>query len=381
MLTKVSICCFVLALAVIVKASSQTDAFGGFQNELKYIVSLDDSHLPEHGQKIIMSKEDGSQYECVLPTTRLPQQDDTSKEATVFVQSDPAKLLRPMHTKCFYIVKDYWTYEVCPGKHVSQFHDENRIRSPEFSLGLFDAEQGLKLSETDGNYREQYINGSSDRRTELVYICGVSEGIASVLENVPLQYTIQLSTPAICDASKPRSVEQILAVLADKCLYRKESWWTFEFCYGRHIKQFHQEKQGEQIVQTSEFMLGYYNQAANEELVRAKNTIISKEFTVESVRSPFRQKTYRQIYSNGTACDVTTGKRRAEVRFQCPPTPEESQTLLTSVEEISTCNYRLTVSCPLLCSHPELAVPTEESFSHTIKCRRKQDGQSGVVVL
>lgn len=32
--------------------------------------------------------------------------------------------------------------------------------------------------------------------------------------------------------------------LQGKCFLRVESYWSYEFCFGRHIRQFHDENQG-----------------------------------------------------------------------------------------------------------------------------------------
>ena len=29
--------------------------------------------------------------------------------------------------------------------------------------------------------------------------------------------------------------------LSGKCLYRIEGWWTYEVCFGSHVRQYHEE--------------------------------------------------------------------------------------------------------------------------------------------
>ena len=62
--------------------------------------------------------------------------------------------------KCSYYVSGWWTYEVCTGKHVRQFHAENKRILKEFYLGKeynedirYDvSELGVKLvTEAGGN--------------------------------------------------------------------------------------------------------------------------------------------------------------------------------------------------------------------------------------
>ena len=37
-------------------------------------------------------------------------------------------------------------------------------------------------------------------------------------------------------------VATLLEPLTDlPCLFKTKDWWTYEFCYGRHIKQYHLE--------------------------------------------------------------------------------------------------------------------------------------------
>ncbi len=46
-------------------------------------------------------------------------------------------------------------------------------------------------------------------------------------------------------------------MIEGKCYYRQQGWWTYEFCYKSHVRQFHMDMNTKKI--TEEFMLGYYN--------------------------------------------------------------------------------------------------------------------------
>lgn len=36
----------------------------------------------------------------------------------------------------------------------------------------------------------------------------------------------------------------LLSPLRSACLYKWEGWWTYEFCFGEHLRQFHQNTDG-----------------------------------------------------------------------------------------------------------------------------------------
>ena len=44
------------------------------------------------------------------------------------------------------------------------------------------------------------------------------------------------------DAAPVPRVASYLKSLAGTCFYRLEGWWTYEFCYQKSVRQFHQEK-------------------------------------------------------------------------------------------------------------------------------------------
>jgi len=59
---------------------------------------------------------------------------------------------------------------------------------------------------------------------------------------------------------KKGGVADYLSGLEGSCFYRVEGWWTYEFCYRKAVKQFHQENG----VNTAEFVLGVNNVKAKQ---------------------------------------------------------------------------------------------------------------------
>lgn len=127
---------------------------------------------------------------------------------------------------------------------------------------------------------------------------------------------------------------------AAPCLVKTKDWWTYEFCYGKHIQQYHVE---ESEIKGSVLFLGHYQSAFNWDDETAK---ASKQHRLKRYHS--------QSYVNGSRCDLTGRPREAEVRFVCE---EGAGDYLARVDEPQSCSYVLTVHTPRLCRHPHLRPP------------------------
>ncbi|KAJ0984318.1 hypothetical protein J5N97_002674 [Dioscorea zingiberensis] len=151
-----------------------------------------------------------------------------------------------------------------------------------------------------------------------------------------------------------KTPDELIDVL-DKCLYRHEGWWSYEFCNHKYVKQFHLED--EKRVQ--EFVLGIFDPDAT----AAFNENHSDDSMLKDPRSiDASQRYHAHQYTNGTMCDLTNQPRETEVRFVC----SESPVLISSFKEISTCKYSLTVQLSTLCQHP--LFQQERPMWHTIHC-------------
>ncbi|CAL0320170.1 unnamed protein product [Lupinus luteus] len=154
---------------------------------------------------------------------------------------------------------------------------------------------------------------------------------------------------------KQKMPDELLEVLKGPCFIRQEGWWSYEFCYQKKVRQIHLED--EKVVQ--EFVLGVYDPEATS----AFNQNLSDISTLKDPRSKdLSQRYHAHIYTNGTTCDLTNKPRETEVRFVC----SEPRAMISSITEISTCKYALTVQCPTLCKHP--LFQEERPVWHTIDC-------------
>nr|XP_053633104.1 protein OS-9-like isoform X1 [Cherax quadricarinatus] len=131
------------------------------------------------------------------------------------------------------------------------------------------------------------------------------------------------------------------------CLIKTVDWWTYEFCYGSVIKQYHLEdnKASGPII-----ILGKYESEYN-----WKNSSETKNRL---------QRFHSQFYVNGTKCDLTGVPRRTEVRFHCEDGVGD---YIQRVDEPESCRYVVTVATTRVCHHPYLRLQTVRT-PHTITC-------------
>ena len=50
------------------------------------------------------------------------------------------------------------------------------------------------------------------------------------------------------------------------CVYRMEPYWTYELCHGKHLRQYHEEREGKNI-KLQEYFLGKFTKEQFNELV------------------------------------------------------------------------------------------------------------------
>uniref|UniRef100_A0A7S3PQW6 MRH domain-containing protein n=2 Tax=Aplanochytrium stocchinoi TaxID=215587 RepID=A0A7S3PQW6_9STRA len=111
----------------------------------------------------------------------------------------------------------------------------------------------------------------------------------------------------------------ILGKLSGVCTRKTMDYWKYELCFEAKVTQGHGRDSNN---------LGVY----------------------------VRMDGNAQVYADGSPCEALQDRvgRTSRVEFVC-----DKNLRLLSVEEISTCNYRLIVSTPIVCGHPEFSQASE----------------------
>uniref|UniRef100_A0A669B4L7 Endoplasmic reticulum lectin n=1 Tax=Oreochromis niloticus TaxID=8128 RepID=A0A669B4L7_ORENI len=125
------------------------------------------------------------------------------------------------------------------------------------------------------------------------------------------------------------------------CLVKTKDWWTYEFCHGQHIRQYHLE---DTEIKGDILFLGYYESEFDWSNETAK---ASKQHRLKRYHS--------QTYVNGSKCDLNGNPRETEVRFLCE---EGSGDYIARVDEPQSCRYVLTIHTSRTCQHPFLRPPS-----------------------
>ncbi|XP_030024178.2 endoplasmic reticulum lectin 1 isoform X1 [Manduca sexta] len=146
------------------------------------------------------------------------------------------------------------------------------------------------------------------------------------------------STPVILDDSPVRAF-----LNGENCLNGGTGWWKYEFCYGKHVVQYHVDRTGEKTT----LMLGKFDEDAHLQWIKENKGKAPK---------PVEQRTYvSHFYSNGDVCDKTGKPRQTEVKLKCLENSSSPAQVSLYLLEPRTCHYILGVESPLICDILPLA--------------------------
>ncbi|KAJ3297017.1 Protein OS-9 [Borealophlyctis nickersoniae] len=174
--------------------------------------------------------------------------------------------------------------------------------------------------------------------------------------------------------SKEDSVEKALALLENlPCLIYAppQKYWAYEFCFQRHVVQFHPLTEEERAAHQKQpgFVLGKYSgDATSADGVRGGSVqeigSASRGELAEYVQGGKTSAYLRQTWSGGDWCDLNGQPRAVNVEYYCNTNAIEH---IANVREIATCRYEIVIHTPRLCKDP-IFVPHHTSGVQIIEC-------------
>jgi hypothetical protein len=148
------------------------------------------------------------------------------------------------------------------------------------------------------------------------------------------------------------SVPSFLASLRSQCMRHIDGWWTYEFCFGKQVRQFHLTQQGKV---EGEYILGRVTDPLlgielMHELETSEKALIQ---TLEGIKIdkpdlPY----YSELYEFGTECDLEDNKLRRQVELHWSCSLGASISSIRSIKEPMSCQYIMEIETPLICQHP-----------------------------
>ncbi|KAK1171031.1 endoplasmic reticulum lectin 1-like isoform X1 [Acipenser oxyrinchus oxyrinchus] len=408
---------------------------------------------------VIMTTTDKEKYKCMLPSLASGDEDDDKN----YSGPNPAALLEPLfkQSSCSYRIESYWTYEVCHGKHVRQYHEEKetgqKINIQEYYLGIMvkksepatavkmeetepekteESEKGIPTKNVEGQMTPYYPlemgNGTPctlkqhhPRSSTVMYVChpDAKHEIHSIAEITTCEYEVVVLTPLLCSHPKyrfksspvndifcqslqgsplrPQSLTQLdreqqdlmkpafisrdkeeetssvreerfsathkpisvggqqqvtvgtthISKLTDEqlvkeflsgsyCLHGGVGWWKYEFCYGKHVHQYHEDKESGKTI----LVVGNWNQEDHLGWAK-KNVARSYQLKDDDVQ---KVKVVSHFYGNGDVCDLTGKPREVIVKLKCKES-ESPHAVTIYMLEPQACQYILGVESPVIC--------------------------------
>ncbi|KAK2865660.1 hypothetical protein Q7C36_001716 [Tachysurus vachellii] len=467
---RLSLVCFG-SLLLFIGASTHRGSSHLITDEIPFKINWPGEHfsLPDSGALyeeddfLIMTTTEKEKYKCLLPSLSKGDEDEEKE----YKGPVPAVLLAPLfkQSSCSYRIESYWSYEVCHGKHVRQYHEEKetsqKVNVQEYFLGTMTNKHTDSSEESEASKAEDAANERLDlsmevptkniegqltpyfrvemgngtpcvlkqdkpRSTSVLYVCHpeAKHEILSIAEVTTCEYEVVVLTPLLCAHPKyrfksspvnaifcqalagsplrPNSLSQLgkqqeellgphfspptereedtspvreeafssthkpmaagghnqvtvgtthISRLTDEqlikeflsgsyCLHGGVGWWKYEFCYGKHVHQYHEDKeQGKSIV-----VVGSWNHAEHLEWSK-KNVARAYQLKDEGTQ---KVKVVSHFYGHGDVCDLTGKPRQVTVKLKCKES-ESPHAVVVYLLEPQTCQYILGVESPVIC--------------------------------
>eukprot|EP00927_Polykrikos_kofoidii_P060839 TRINITY_DN55749_c0_g1_i1.p1 TRINITY_DN55749_c0_g1~~TRINITY_DN55749_c0_g1_i1.p1 ORF type:complete len:463 (+),score=93.04 TRINITY_DN55749_c0_g1_i1:73-1389(+) len=339
--------------------------------------------VDESDTKIMAFAGGKRKFKCRLPSVG----GDRSKKGSGLTEEERTKLethfrnakLAPMKGKCGTRKRDFWTYDVCFGRKITQHNKEAGLT---YSLGKHVPTKDKLLP--NGEVRQMYLHGTDNRSSEVAMVCGSSalaENRLSIEETEAKKYFITWKAPQFCSWKGDGTSEMdkdgkillrpssLLEELRGECINTTLGWWTYEYCFPDKLVQYHLQNK----VRDPIHLLGALDaqresvdkDTVNMSIVRLK---AGGGSTLDRRAVPSAQRVLQQYVGGGAVCDETKRARSALVQFSCPSGWESlTDSKFVGIQESQLCQYEVTIHTNLLCGHRRLT-PTPPRGKQEIKC-------------
>lgn len=195
---------------------------------------------------------------------------------------------------------------------------------------------------------------------------------------------------------------ELMSGLDHQCLYYVSGWWSYKFCYGQDIVQFHALPSGvkgglpTRDPNSQEYTLGRVGDLQLSKKKGGKkqqeNTALQKEVNgqhpVDESQSPAPPNTELQVKGDqrflvqrmegGTICDLTGRERTIEIQYHCNPGSVADR--IGWIKEITTCSYLMLIHTPRLCEDIAF-LPPKETRAHPISCQLIVESEEELAAL
>ncbi|KAF3020669.1 hypothetical protein G7054_g5065 [Neopestalotiopsis clavispora] len=241
--------------------------------------------------------------------------------------------------------------------------------------GLSDEGNSGDSLETTETYEVMTMHGTR-------YLCAIP-----VIETPPIQNKTETELAKAEEARELARASthgwELVNGLDGTCLYYVSGWWSYSFCYGHDVVQFHAapSKGGppQRDPNSQEYVLGRVQDPSSTTNRRGRNTktttpVAANKDAAKPTASPPNtelqvkgdQRYLVQRMEDGTLCDLTNRPRTIEIQYHC--SPGSTQDRIGWIKEITTCSYLMLVNTPRLCSDVAFR-PPPPSRANTISCR------------
>ncbi|KAJ4403300.1 Protein OS-9, partial [Neurospora sp. IMI 360204] len=171
---------------------------------------------------------------------------------------------------------------------------------------------------------------------------------------------------------------ELMRGLENECLHFISGWWSYQYCYGKSIVQYHavpNPKGGPPLrdKNSQEYILGISLSPSPQSQKGKQIEVPSNEQKQLSpppnteLQAKDNQRYLVQRLDGGTICDLTGRPRTIEIQYHCNPALSGDR--IGWIKEVTTCAYLMVIHTPRLCADVAF-LPPKETKAHPITCRQ-----------